>query len=93
MSDNPFHKDVMRNLDAALAPAPRRPRTQVETECAACGEPMVVIRLLRRVQAEPDTEPLCATCIDEMLSESHPDDEQPGSRCTGAGCGWCGRCS
>ena len=93
MSDNPFYRDVMRNIDEAL----RSPkiRTQVETECARCGEPMCVVRWLRKVSAEPDTEPLCERCTDEILHdrEEYRDDEQPGSRCTGAGCGWCGRCS
>lgn len=85
--DNPFYRDVMRNIDEALR-GRRYPTTQVETQCSECGEPMVVIRRLNKLRADPDTSPLCPQCISDLL-----DTEQPGSRCSGASCGWCGRCS
>lgn len=69
------------------------PRMQVETHCSACGREMFVVRRIRKFRTEPDTEPLCAPCVTEMLDEMGRDEQElPGSTCTGA-CGWCGRCS
>lgn len=73
----------------------RRPPLQLETHCAMCGGRMLTIRRIRNVRAEPDTEPLCEKCIEEICAGQWlPDEtEQPGTTCTGASCGWCGRCS
>lgn len=68
---------------------------QMELACARCGGALLTVRRVRHVRSEPDSEPLCERCIEELCGSFEPDprDEQPGSRCTEASCGGCGRCS